>query len=178
MLRALASAVLVVLAASAPARAQSESLEAAIKATYLYKLAPFVEWPSGSFASDGSPLNLCVIADPTFAGILEQAVRDQRIGRRPFAVRALPAPDPNGCHVAFLGTDPGPALATMRGVPVLTVTDETPDPTAKGIVNFVVRDNKVRFEIDDIAATESHLEISSKVLSLAVSVRSRDRGAP
>ncbi len=176
--RALAAAVLVLLAAVAPACAQTESLEAAIKATYLYKLAPFVEWPPGSFASDGSPVNLCIVADPTFADLLEQAVQGQRINRRPFAVRRLPAADPRGCHIIFVGTDRAAALEMMRGAPVLTVTDAALDQTAKGIVNFVTRDNKVRFEIDDIGAAENHLEISSKLLSLAVAVRTRARSAP
>lgn len=178
MLRALATAGLILLAAAAPAWAQSESLESAIKATYLYKLAPFVEWPAGSFASATSPVNICIVADPTFAELLEQAVQGQRVDRRPFAVRRLPDADPRGCHIIFVRTDTASALEMMRGAPVLTVTDAAVDQTAKGIVNFVKRDNKVRFEIDDISAAENHLEISSKVLSLAVAVRSRAGKAP
>jgi hypothetical protein len=36
------------------------------------------------------------------------------------------------------------------------------------MVNFVLRDNRVRFEIDEISASQSGLMISSKLLSLAV----------
>jgi len=55
--------------------------------------------------------------------------------------------------------------------PVLTVTDSIDALDAKGMINFVVADNRVRFEIDDAAARRSGLVISSKLLSLALSVR-------
>ena len=34
-----------------PLAAQSPNVEYAVKATYLYKFAPFVEWPAGTFAA-------------------------------------------------------------------------------------------------------------------------------
>jgi hypothetical protein len=43
----------------------------------------------------------------------------------------------------------------------------------KGIVNFVIVDDRVRFEIDDAEAARRGLRISSKLLSLAVSVKPR-----
>ena len=39
---------------------------------------------------------------------------------------------------------------------------------AKGVVNFVIQDNRVRFEIDEDAAARTGIAISSKLLSLAV----------
>ena len=63
-------------------------------------------------------------------------------------------------------------LASVAGKPVLTVTDAAGDGPAKGMINFVIADGRVRFEIDDAAARASGLGISSKLLSLAVSVNS------
>jgi hypothetical protein len=56
---------------------------------------------------------------------------------------------------------------------VLTVTDSARDEPARGIINFLIQNNRVRFEIDNGAAAESGLTISSKLLSLAVSVKPR-----
>jgi hypothetical protein len=81
------------------------------------------------------------------------------------------------CEIVFAaGSDAQPVaaiLAAVRGMPVITVTDGVRDPRAKGIINFVIVDNRVRFEIDDQAAAENGLTISSKLLSLAVYVRPR-----
>ena len=64
-LRACAPLLALLLVAFGPARAWSDgedqSLELAIKATFLYKFAPFVEWPDTAFASPSSPLWLCMI---------------------------------------------------------------------------------------------------------------------
>ncbi len=61
-------------------------------------------------------------------------------------------------------------LAAVRGDPVLTFTDSALTPWDKGIVHFVILDARVRFEIDARQAATNGIMISSKVLSLAVSV--------
>ena len=58
---------------------------------------------------------------------------------------------------------------------MLTVTDAATDPAAKGIINFVIEDDRVRFEIDNSTAAAGGLTISSKLLSLAVHVTGGNR---
>ena len=52
----------------------------------------------------------------------------------------------------------------------LTLTDQATDPTSRGIINFIISDNRVRFEIDEAAAEHSGLTISSKLPGLAARV--------
>ncbi|HUH95218.1 MAG TPA: YfiR family protein [Casimicrobiaceae bacterium] len=158
------------------AEAQTRELASAIKATYLYKFAPFVNWPEGSFESPSSPLRICVLGNDAVGHLVEEAAQDPKIAPRPVVVRRLPSIGPDsGCHIAYLA--PGseaPVAATLqrlRGSAVLTVTDDARDARTRGIINFVVRDNRVRFEIDLAAAAEAGFAISSKLLNLAVSVR-------
>lgn len=58
------------------ALAQSlDSSAAAVKATYLYKFAPFVEWPNaGAAASAAAPVQFCVVRDNALGGLLERVV--------------------------------------------------------------------------------------------------------
>jgi len=56
---------------------------------------------------------------------------------------------------------------------VLTVTDSQSSP---GIVDFVADEGRIRFRIDDQAAAENDLAISSKLLRLAMSVVPRRGG--
>lgn len=150
------------------------SLEAAVKATYLYKFVPFVEWPSAAFSSPTQPVVLCVLGGDPFGAVLDQAVRGQKVGARSIAVRRLTrAEKATGCHVLYLSAPRAPAAAeaihSAHGAPVLTVTDQADG--AGGIVNFVLRDNRVRFTINSRAAAENGLTISSKLLSLALDAR-------
>jgi hypothetical protein len=48
------------------------------------------------------------------------------------------------------------------------VTDSSIEKGARGVVNFVIKDRHVRFQIDSQAASENGLKMSSKLLSLAV----------
>jgi hypothetical protein len=172
------AACLVLVVPGPPAQADNNPLEYAVKATYLYKFPPFVEWPDEDLDSPSRAFDLCVVGDDPFGNILDRAVRGQQIGGRPIELRRLrTASRDSRCHLMYIAGSAAQSVAealdAVRGTPVLTVTDAAQDPGAKGIVHFVIRENRVRFEIDDRAAAENGLLISSKVLSLAVSVRPR-----
>lgn len=167
-------AVLALLPAPAPA-AEAGTLEYVVKANYLYKFADYVDWPASTFAAANSPLILCVAGDDPFGPTLDNAVRGQQVGGRPVVVQRLKTPARDaGCQIFFVGgADPQRAqyLETVRGTGVLTVTDSPVPGGSGGIINFVIRDNRVRFEIDLQGAAQNGLAISSKLLKLAVNVR-------
>jgi hypothetical protein len=74
------------------------------------------------------------------------------------------------CQVLFLGRGSDNALfAATRGLPVLTVGDRN-SGTRGGVVDFLLRDGRVRLAIDRGAADGQHLELSSKLLDVAVTV--------
>ena len=162
------------LAPAAPAAAGTGSLELAVKATYLYKLAPFVTWPA-SAAQTSAPLTICVQGGDPFGPLLDRAVAGQSVAGRPVAVRRVPKLEADsGCAIAYVAGSAAQsqtqALAAVEKAPVLTVTDAARGP-AKGIVHLVLDGGKVRFSIDAARASNAGLEISSKLLALAVVVR-------
>ena len=63
------------------------------------------------------------------------------------------------------------AIFTDLGVPVLTVGESTQFLDLGGIINFVFQDTQLRFEINQDAAEQAKLVISSKLMRLAKSVR-------
>ncbi|WP_207477977.1 YfiR family protein [Arenibaculum pallidiluteum] len=176
-LRTLAAAALA-LAVPVGGPAAAQSLERAIKAAFLPKFAAFVDWPDDAFDGPTSPIALCVVGDDPFGDLLDRSVAEQPPASRTFAVQRLKVVDPGArCHVMYVaGSRQQPVedvLRTVRGTPVLTITDAEPQASAKGIVNFVLNEGKVRFEMDAGAAAENGITISSKLLGLAVSVRRR-----
>jgi hypothetical protein len=155
--------------------AQANLGELAVKATYLYKFPPFVEWPAGGLPA-GENFTLCIVGDDPFGAMLDRAVEGQQVKDRPIVVRRLAIFNGDGgCQMVYAtgsSAQPVPAiLAALRGKPILSVTDGERD--AKGMLNFVIADNRVRFEIDDKTAADSGFVISSKLLSLASHVRPR-----
>ena len=161
------------------ARAADSSLEFPIKATFLQKFGDFVTWPPA--ALDGTTaFSVCVLGEDPFGPILDKALSGHSLDGRPMAARRISAAgDAAGCQILYIGrtTAANTALAELKGQPVLTVTDDQTGQ-AKGIIHFVVQDNRVRFAIDDVSAAANGLGISSKLLSIAVSVNPRPRVAP
>lgn len=158
-----------------PAAAQTPSLEYAVKAAYLTKFIPFIQWPDTAFASPGAPVTICVLGDDPFGASLDKAASGAKSVDRPILVRRLSEPDPAACQLLFVGGgDPavaGAALEAMKGRAVVTVTDANAAPG--GVISFVVVGNRVRFDIDDSLAAQGGITISSKLLGLARAVNQR-----
>ena len=167
-------AIVLMLVASQASAQQSED---SVKAIFLYRFASYVNWPAASFPNPQSPIVICVMGAGDFSASLNAAVRDQHAADRAFAVRTIDdTRQIAACHILYLADSEDnvrEALRASRTLPVLTVSDADATPDMRGIVHFVVIDDRVRFHIDDARAAEAGLTISSRLLSLAVSVRRR-----
>jgi hypothetical protein len=153
------------------AQAADLPLEYAVKASYLYKFAPFVQWPPAAFETPVAPLAICIAGPDPFGPALDEAVRGQRVNGHPIVVRHVEAIRTGmACQILFVGgEDAQDDLHVVAHEPILTVTDRS-HGGAGGMIQFVMVAGRVRFMIDQAAAQDSGIAISSKLLGLAVSV--------
>jgi hypothetical protein len=153
--------------------AASQSFEQVVKANFLFKFAPFVEWPEPAGTTNGRPFAICLRGEDAFGGALDEVVRGQKISGRMVQVRRLAeSGGANGCQMLFAGRSSAPGyapFAEVAGQPVLTVSDQK-SGLSGAMIQFVMQSGRVRFQIDDAAARASGLVISSKLLGLAVAV--------
>ncbi|HEY8097093.1 MAG TPA: YfiR family protein [Methylophilaceae bacterium] len=154
-----------------------DSIEYGVKAAFLYKFGSYVEWPAAAFSSATSPFNLCLVGgDSQFGSTLDKVVGSNRINGRSVVIRRLKtAEKDSGCHILYIdGSEAqhsAQIIEVVRGSSVLTVGNA--GGTGSAIIDFVIVDNRVRFDIDDEAAAQKGLVISSKLMSLALNVRRR-----
>lgn len=149
------------------------ALEPAVKASYLFKFAPFITWPDRAFSGPSQPFMICVVGEDPFESVLDEVVRGQRMGGHPVAVRRLgKSPSVGACHILYAGksAQAGDYLPFqgLSGQAVLTVTD-TSTGISGAMIRFVKLGGRVRFQIDAAAAKASGLVVSSKLLGLAIS---------
>lgn len=168
-------AVLLAAAASlaAPRLSQADAAdEYRVKAAFLYKFGAYVEWPDRAFARPDSPLAIGVIGADELADELARIVAGRNVNGRPVSVRKLRAGDPiAGLHVLFIGRADGgrlaDILASARGRPLLTVTESDQALELGSVINFVVVDDKVRFDVALVPADLGSLKISARLLTVA-----------
>lgn len=172
-LLSLALLACVPLALGAPAAAQPT--DTAVKAAFVPRFARYVSWPPAAAPKGGNPYILCVIGPDPFGSSIDDAARSQLIdGRRIMIKRMGSAAGADGCHIAFISGGKGPStgqlIAAFAGKPVLTVTDAANGPQ-RGMIHFTIVSGRVRFYIDQLSAAQRGIQISSRLLALAVGVR-------
>mgnify|MGYP001546898034 CR=1 FL=1 len=163
--------------AAAPALAQAVTANA-VKAAYLTKFAPFVEWPASSQQPD-SPFVICIIGRDPFGDVLDRIAAGQKFGTHPIAIKRIQAMQ-SDCRIVYAGssTDAAKMSDAARKEPVLTVSDADTDGGAHGIICFVREKDHVRFDIDAGEARQHGLVMSSKLLDLARKIVNPPEVAP
>lgn len=172
--------VLLVLAAwSAPSPEIADAPpqpEHGIKAAFLYKFLGYVEWPAGALNGATAPIVIGVLGADDVADELRTIVARRRIAQHPIEVRRVGEADAlDGVNVLFIGRDGSAALRRLapaaQGRSILVVSDSDRGLEEGSVINLVVVDNRVRFEVSLEAAERSELKLSSRMLAVAMWVR-------
>jgi hypothetical protein len=151
---------------------ESPPTEQQLKAAFLLNFAKFVEWPPTAFGEATSPIVLGILGENPFGDVLEQTIRGKTINNRPLVVKPFrSSAETTNCHILFISASEKPRLpeilAGLRGASVLTVAEMDRFTETGGMINFIRQGNKIRFQINEVAAKSAGLKISSKLLSLA-----------
>jgi hypothetical protein len=156
-----------------PAVAQDVT-EPSLKAAFVYNFTRFTEWP-GEALPAGAPLVACVVTDNAIAAALERMVQGRPVmGRQVSVMRLTVDAQPRGCHLLFVSglsaRQLTPLMASVRGMPVLTIIDSDGLARVPGIARLFVDSGTLRFDIDHGLAKREGLKLSSKLLTLAKKV--------
>jgi len=147
-----------------------------VKALFIRDFAKFVEWPPEAFSSPQEPLTICIAGQDPFGSEIDQAVKGKMVKSREIAIRRLArGEDSKGCQVLFIGAlERRSAMILLwspANAPVLSIGEGDRFMDMGGVIGFFMEGDKVRFDINLQAAARAHLKISSKLLSLARTVR-------
>jgi hypothetical protein len=150
------------------AHSQTVSLEYQVKASYLYNFAQFVSWPSDAFGGD-SRFHLCVFGAERFGNALD-SIAGERVQGHEIVVQRLDresSPRTMRCHLVFLAA--GITDTVTLGERGMLTVGETPGFLGRGgVINLIQVQGRVRFEINQQAARQAGLVVSSRILNLAV----------
>ena len=157
-----------------PAHAQDAApSEHQLKAAFLYNFVKFVEWPKGAYASATSPIVIGILGENVFGDELKKAINNKVVNQHPLQFKQFDSVAAvTNCHVLFISASERKnfprILEALRGKSILTVSESDRFIPEGGMINFVLVDRKVRFQINNAAAKKARLMISSDLLSLAV----------
>lgn len=152
---------------------EPQPTEDQVKAAFLLNFTKFVEWPATEAATAASPFAICILGEDPFGPVLDQLVEGETINGRKIVVRRSRAETPESCAILYVSKQekdiPGTLAAARPGV--LTVGEGDGFLKDGGMIAFILTDRRVRFDIDQTAAQKAGLKLSSRLLSVARSVR-------
>lgn len=146
-----------------------------VKATYLYNFSQFVQWPPKATAASNS-FDICVLGQDPFGSTLNTILANETIaGKRVAARRISNSQDAVNCRVLFISSSESgrikEILNALEGASVLTVSDLPQFTVHGGMLQFLLMDDRVRFEVNLAAAERAGLSLSSELLKVAINVR-------
>jgi len=144
-----------------------------IKAAYIYQLTHFVSWPDTP--STDTTFSICVLGQEPITKELaplnqrpkdEYHIKVRRLGK----VR-----DATDCKILYIAKSKNHQYQAilrylntkLQGKPILTVSS-IPDFAANGgMIGFVIRNNKVRLEVNPVQARRANIKLNAKLLEVA-----------
>src|SRR6476620_7155322 len=143
---------------------ENQPTEYQIKAAFIYNFAKFVEWPKSAFPETNAPLIIGIIGEDPFHGVLEKTIQGKAVDDHPLVVKTFPAEaDATNCHILVISASEKERLPTvlkaLAGSSVLTVGEMDGFNEAGGMIVFVLKEARIRFKINNAAATTAGLKI-------------------
>jgi hypothetical protein len=162
-------------AATAETTQQSTTSADELKMAFVVTFIKFVEWPPMAFADASTPFTVGILGEDPFERGLDEAVRGRKIAGRDVRVKRLGINDDfTNVHLLFISGSERARLGNILGrigsAGALTVSDIEGFVEQGGIIELVLDENRLRFDVNIAAARRLNLVLSSKLLDLAKTV--------
>jgi len=142
-----------------------------VKAEFLVHFLEYVDWPAAQTPGPEEPWVIGVTAADEVHGALLRVVRGKLVRAHPVAVRLLTDGDAlERVHILYLsGSADAVSWDTSRaGRSLLVVTDDPKGIAAgPGAINFLLTQDRIRFEVSLETAERAGLKVSSRMLQVA-----------
>lgn len=157
---------------------QPKPQEYQVKAVYLYNFGRFIVWPTSPV--DQAPFTICILGRDPFGATLDATLAGESIGNRKLLARRITSTlDATSCQILFISSSEESnlreILSAVNKPGILTVSDLPGFTDRGGMIQFVLQDDKVRFQVNLGAAEKSGLMLSSQLLKVAVNVSNDPR---
>ena len=137
---------------------------------FIFSFTRYVQWPDAYNEGD---FEIVVLGDSPLVDELRSMAQAKKVGDRTIKVTKINSVNEIGkCHILFItpskSAQIGEILTKVNTKPVLLVTEE-PGLGAKGsIINFIIKDGKLNFELNQSAVSRQNLKVSNELSRLAI----------
>jgi len=154
------------------ALAEDKCVEHQVKAVLLYKFTSFIDWPESVIEDLWQPFVIGFLGQSPIVSIFIQKFSGQNIKGKKLIIQSFESVDQvNACHMIFVHHQYSHEIPSLmkkvKNLSTLIISESDRLIQQGGMINFVIENNTICFEINPSAAKDAGLTISSKLLRLA-----------
>jgi hypothetical protein len=143
-----------------------------LKAAFIYRFSDYIDWNG----YDAETFNIVVLGESGIVEPLLEISKNKRIKDKRINVRQTNNPDNIGnCHIVFVSRNWKYPISSVTSLldykPTLIITEQKDDFPKGGQINFLISDNKLKFQVDLKSTSRSGLKISSQLLQHAIDIK-------
>jgi hypothetical protein len=141
-----------------------------LHSVYVYGFTRYVEWPTDYSQGD---FEILVLGDSPITDQLKEMATAKKVGDRNIKVTKISSPaEIRKCNILIIPASQSAQFATVisktSNLSILVITEE-PGLGAKGSdINFITKDGKLVFELNQTAASKHNLKISNALMGMAI----------
>lgn len=149
---------------------------ARIKSVFIYNFTRYVEWPedykTGNFVITMFGTNAAMLAE------LNAMAKTKTVGAQKIEIRNTTTLDGIGkCNILYVTPDAATPIADIiskiQGKSTLLVTERAGYALKGAAINFVVVENKQKFELNKANAEKYNLKVSAQLVTLSIPVEDK-----
>ncbi|WP_305909374.1 YfiR family protein [Methylomarinum sp. Ch1-1] len=150
--------------------AKQPALEYKVKAAYLYNFTKFISWPD----KQSETFNLCILGEDPFGPLLKPLEQRSAMDKPIHLIRLDTLDQARQCHMLYIGDETrvrsaelaaSSAVNSLHGV--LTVSSQPSFAKSGGMIGFVIKEGRVRLQVNLAALKKNGLKISAKLMEVA-----------
>ena len=145
---------------------------AKIKAVYIYNFTKYIEWPKEYREQE---FVIGVLGDSPLVGELKGMSSTKKVFGQNIIVKQFgSSADISKCHILYVPNNYNGALSgvisKVKGYSTLLVTDKPGLALQGSAINFVIQQNRQKFELNESNAVKYNLKVSNSLEALAILV--------
>ena len=136
---------------------------------YIYNFTKYIQWPS-----TGAEFNISILGNqPEAEGAFKAMAEAKSGGGKQFKVKVVKsASELSSCDILFIpsnySTMAGDAVKKLAGTNTLVITEKEGMIAQGSGINFIMVDNKLKFELSKSNLDKAGLKVSSQLLQMAI----------
>ncbi len=141
-----------------------------LHALYIYSFSRYIIWPEDYTKGD---FEILVLGETPLLDALQDMAQKKKVGDRTIKVVKINSPSEiRKCNILFIPSGKSgqlsDAVAKIANQSVVIITEEPGLGTKGSHINFIVKEGKLAFELNQAAVAKQNLKIANELQRLAI----------